>query len=60
MRKLNDITYADGKHYLELACDSSEIASLPTTGVCDGSSAFTTDTAALYVFNEESAAWVNI
>lgn len=45
-------------HYVEFDCDSSEVASLPTTGIVDGSSALVTNTADVYFFNEDSSTWV--
>lgn len=45
-------------HYVEFACDSSEVASLPTQGIVDGSTALTTDTAEVYFFNEDSTSWI--
>lgn len=44
-------------HFLEIFCDSSEVADLPTAGVYEGSSAFTTDTGEVYFFNEKSSSW---
>ena len=62
MRKLKDIikTVEDGTlmHYLEVACDSSEVSDLPTDGVIDGSNALITNTADVYFFNEKTSAWV--
>lgn len=61
MRRLRDIilTIEDGTpiHLVEYACDSSEIANLPTDGIADGSFALTTDTAEGYFFNEASSEW---
>lgn len=62
MRRLSDIilTTENGTpiHLVEYACDSSEVSSLPTSGIADGSSALTTDTAEVYFFNEASSTWI--
>ena len=62
MRRIKDIiiTKEDGTlmHLVEYACDSSEVSSLPTSGVADGSAAITTNTAEVYLFNEKTSAWV--
>ena len=54
------ISVEDGQemHYLELSADSSDAASLPTTGVVDGSIAIYSDTGAVNVFNETDTEWV--
>ena len=44
-------------HYYEIACNSSEVASLPTVGVYDGSQAMATDNMSVYIFNEASSTW---
>ena len=61
MRTIKDIllTIENGVpvHLVEIACDSTEIASLPTTGIADGSDALTTNTGEVYFFNEKSSEW---
>ena len=46
----------DAKYYVEIALDSSETK--PTDMIADGSIALETDTGKMYVFNENSHAWV--
>lgn len=64
MRRTKDIllTIEDGTpiHLVEYACNSSEISSLPTDGIADGSIALTTNTAEVYFFSEASSAWVKV
>ena len=62
MRRTKDIilTKEDGTliHLVDFACDSSEVPSLPTSGIADGSTALTTDRAEVYFFNETNSAWI--
>ena len=43
--------------YFEGYCDSSEVATLPTNFVADGSNVITSDQGDWYFFNEESKSW---
>ena len=61
MRIIEDIIIGTSEgtplHLIKVACDSSEVSSLPTSGIVDGSTAVTTNTVEAYVFNEKTSAW---
>ncbi len=46
----------NAKYYIEIALDSTETK--PTEMVADGSIALETDTGKVYVFNENTSAWI--
>ena len=64
MRIIEDIIVGTSSgtilHLISAACDSSEVSSLPTSGIVDGSTAVTTNTAEAYFFNEKTSAWVKV
>jgi hypothetical protein len=45
------------KKYVELAAASSEIASLPTAGICTGSTCAVADSGKVLMFDEVSGEW---